>query len=159
MVPAGQHPAKSARGALALAAWALYVGLASVFYYPDYPASFWPLAGAGILALLAVAVNFGYWRLVVVLASCVYLLFYAARIGRMVVLTSGFEISSLPSALVLYFKSLWMVTTVMVHEKGVAASLMHGYIEYVMPILSLALIVLALRKKRVTDGASLEGRH
>ena len=144
----GAVPAKSTTGALALAVWILYVPLASVFYYPDYPASFWPLAGAGILALLAVAVNFSYWRLVVVLASCVYLLFYVFRVGRMVALTSGFEISSLPSTLCFYYLSSWQVTIAMLQEKGLTGSLMHGYIEYAMPVLSIALIVLAWISRR-----------
>ncbi|HKA38494.1 MAG TPA: hypothetical protein VKD25_01885 [Burkholderiales bacterium] len=143
-----EHAAKTPAGALSLAAFALYALLAALFYYPDYPASVWPIAGAGILACLAVAFNSAYWRLAVILASCVYLGFYVTRVMRMVVLTSGFEISSLPSALGLYFKSLWGVTTVMVYEKGVAASLMHGYIEYVMPVLSLVLIVLAWMSRR-----------
>lgn len=142
------HPAKSAAGALALAAWALYVLLAAIFYYPDYPASVWPIAGSGILACLAVALSYGYWRLAVILASCVYLLFYAVRIARMVALTSGFEISSLPSTLCLYYLSSWQVTVAMLQERGLTGSLMHGYIEYVMPVLSLALIVVAVMKKR-----------
>lgn len=142
------NPARSTTGALALAAWALYVLLAAVFYYPDYPASVWPIAGAGVLACLAVGLKFAYWRLVVILASCVYVGFYAVRVMRMVVLTSGFEISSLPSALSFYFKSLWIVTVAMLQEKGIAASLMHGYIEYAMPLLSLALIVLAWKSRR-----------
>jgi hypothetical protein len=146
--PSGQHSAKSLAGALALAAWALYVLLAAIFYYPDYPASVWPIAGAGILACLALAFNSAYWRLAVILASCVYVGFYVTRVMRMVVLTSGFEISSLPSALSMYFKSLWVVTVVMLQEKGIAASLMHGYIEYVMPLLTLTLIVLAVRAKK-----------
>jgi len=143
-----QHPAKNATGVAALAAWALYVLLAAIFYYPDYPASVWPIAGVGILACLAVAFNSAYWRLAVILASCVYVGFYVTRVMRMVVLTSGFEISLLPSALSLYFKSLWIVTVVMLQEKGIAASLMHGYIEYVMPVLSLVLIVLAWKSRR-----------
>lgn len=142
------HPARSLPGALALAAWALYVLAAAIYYSPDYPASVWPIAGAGILACLAVGFNYAYWRLAVILASCVYVGFYVARVTRMVVLTSGFEISSLPSALSMYFKSLWIVTVVMLQEKGIAASLMHGYIEYAMPVLSLVLIVLAWKSSR-----------
>jgi hypothetical protein len=142
------HPAKSAAGALALAAWVLYVLLAAIFYYPDYPASVWPIAGSGILACLAVALSYGYWRLVVILASCVYLLFYAVRIARMVALTSGFEISSLLSTLCFYYLSSWQVTIGLLQERGLAASLMHGYIEYAMPVLSLVLIVVAVMKKR-----------
>ena len=134
--PRAHHPAASVAGALALAAWTLYVLTAGIYYAPDYPASFWPLAGAGILAVLAVGANFARWRLVMVLASCVYLAFYGVRVMRMVVLTQGFEISALPSALCNYFQSLWIVTHVMLHEKGAAASLMHGYIEYAMPLLA-----------------------
>ena len=144
----GAVPAKSAAGALALAAWALYVLLAAVFYYPDYPASVWPIAGSGILACLAVALSFRYWRLVVILASCVYLLFYAVRVLRMVALTSGFEISSLPSALFFYYLSSWQVTMGMLQERGLTGSLMHGYVEYVMPLITLTLVVLAVRAKR-----------
>ena len=144
----GQHPVKTVTGALALAAWALYVLSAGVYYAPDYPASFWPLAGAGIIAAAAVGAGFGRWRLVVILASCVYLAFYAVRVMRMVVLTQGFEISSLPSALCSYFQSMWVVTNVMLQEKGVSASLMHGYIEYAMPLLSLLLIALAWLSSR-----------
>ena len=82
-VDAVLQPAKSAAGALVINAWALYVLLAAIFYHPDYPASVWPIAGGGILACLAVAANFGRWRLVVILASCIYLLFYSVRVGRM----------------------------------------------------------------------------
>jgi hypothetical protein len=149
-VDTARHPAKSTAGALALAAWALYVLLAAIFYYPDYPASVWPIAASGILACLAVALNFQYWRLVVILASGVYLLFYAVRVLRMVALTSGFEISSLPSALFFYYLSSWQVTIGMLQERGLTGSLMHGYIEYAVPALSLALIVLACWRKRVT---------
>ena len=154
-----QHPAKSAAGMAALAAWALYVLLAAIFYFPDYPASVWPIAGSGVLACLAVALSYGYWRLVVTLASCVYLLFYAVRIVRMVALTSGFEISSLPSALFFYYLASWQVTIGMLQERGLTGSLMHGYIEYAMPVLSIALIVLACWRRRVTDEPSLMNRH
>ncbi|MGH8641441.1 MAG: hypothetical protein ACRET6_07005 [Burkholderiales bacterium] len=142
------HPAKSAAGTLALAAWALYVLLAAIFYYPDYPASVWPIAGSGILACLAVALDLRHWRLVVALASCVYLLFYVVRVLRMVALTSGFEISSLPSTLVFYYGSSWQLTVAMFQERGLAGSLMHGYVEYAMPLLTLTLVALAVRAKR-----------
>jgi hypothetical protein len=144
----GAIPAKSTTGALALAAWILYLLLAAIFYYPDYPASVWPIAGSGILACLAVAAGFGRWRLVVILASCVYLLFYAVRVLRMVALTSGFEISSVPTALFFYYISSWQVTVGMLQERGFTGSLMHGYIEYIMPVLSVALIVMAWRSRR-----------
>ena len=138
-----RHSAASVPGAAALGAWAVYLVTAAVFYAPDYPASVWAIGGAGILAGLAVGLNFAYWRAVVILASGVYLVFYAVRVMRMVALTAGFEISSLPSALAAYFQSLWIVTVAMLQEKGVGGSLMHGYIEYAMPLLSLVLIALA----------------
>jgi hypothetical protein len=147
-VDAVLHPAKSAAGELAIIAWALYVLLAAIFYHPDYPASVWPIAGGGILACLAVAANFGRWRLVVILASCIYLLFYAVRVGRMVALTSGFEISSVTTALYFYYLSSWQVTVAMLQERGLTGSLMHAYIEYVMPLLSVVLIILAWRSGR-----------
>jgi hypothetical protein len=135
-------------GALALAAWVLYVLSVAVFYFPDYPASVWPIGGCGLLACAWVGLNLARWRLAVVLASCVYLLFYAVRVLRMAALTSGFEISSLLTTLLFYYKSSWTVTIAMLQEKGVASSLMHGYIEYAMPVLSLALIALALLYRR-----------
>lgn len=137
-----RHPAASVSGALALAAWAAYVLLAASFYAPDYPLSALTIGTCGILAGLAVAVKFAYWRLVVVLASIVYLAFYAVRVLRMIALTSGFEVSALPSALAFYYASSWRVTLGLLQERGVAGAFSHGYIEYAMPILSVALIVL-----------------
>jgi hypothetical protein len=66
----------------------------------------------------------------------------------MVALTSGFEISSLPAAVYFYYSSSWRVTLGMLQEKGVTGSLMHGYIEYAMPLLSVALIVAAVARKK-----------
>lgn len=143
------HPATGAAGMLALSAWALYVAAAAYFYYPDYPPSVWVIGGCGIFACLAVGSNFAYWRVVVILASCVYWLFYAIRVMRMIALTSGFEISSLPSTLAFYYSSSWRVTAGMLGEKGVAESFMHGYIEYAMPVLSFVLIALALLSQSV----------
>jgi len=142
------HPITSVPGVLALAAWSAYVLLAAFFYAPDYPPSALAIGVCGLLAGLAVVLKFAYWRLVVVLASIVYLLFYAVRVLRMVALTSGFELSALPSALTFYFSSSWRVTIGMLQERGVAGSLAHGYIEYAMPILSLALIVLIWMTRR-----------
>jgi hypothetical protein len=36
----------------------------------------------------------------------------------------------------------------MLQERGLTGSLMHGYIEYVMPLLSVVLIILAWRSGR-----------
>lgn len=144
----GRHSIQSVPGALALAAWSAYALLAAFFYAPDYPPSVLTIGFCGFLAGLAVVVNFAYWRLVVVLASITYLLFYAVRVLRMVALTSGFEISALPSALSFYYGSSWRVTIGLLQERGVAGGLAHGYIEYAMPILSVALIALAWMSRR-----------
>ena len=143
-----RHPASSAPGALALAAWTAYLLLAAYFYAPDYPPSALTIGACVLLAGLAVAVNFAYWRLAVVLASIVYLLFYLVRVLRMVALTSGFELSALPTALAFYYKSSWQVTLGLLQERGAAGSVAHGYIEYAMPLLCVALIILAWMSRR-----------
>lgn len=148
MAGTGRHPAASARGLLALVAWAAYVLLAAYFYAPDYPPSALTIGACGIFVVLAVAANFAYWRFVVALASIVYLVFYAVRVLRMVALTSGFELSALPSALAFYYGSSWRVTVGLLQERGVAAAFAHGYIEYAMPLLSVELILLAWMSRR-----------
>lgn len=139
-----RHPAASVPGGLALAAWALYLLLAAYFYIyiGDYRPSVLTLGLCGFLTCLAVGLNIAYWRLVVVLASIVYLSFYAVRVLSMVALTSGFEVSALPSALAFYYGSSWRVTIGLIEERGLAGSLAHGYFEYAMPVLCVALIVL-----------------
>lgn len=144
----GRHPITSVPGALVLAAWSVYVLLAAFFYLPDIPPSVLTIGLCGLLAGLAVALNFAHWHLVAILASCVYLVFYAVRVARMVAMTTGLEVSSLVSALSMYYSSSWLVTIGMIQEKGVASSLTHGYLEYAMPVLSLALIVLAWMSRR-----------
>lgn len=139
---AGRHPAAGVPGALALAAWSAYVLLAAYYYAPDYPPSVLTLGSCGLAVGLAVTLNFAYWRLIVVLASILYWVFYAVRVLRMVALTSGFEVSALPSTLAFYYGNSWRVTVGLAEERGVAASVAHGYIEYAMPILTAALIVL-----------------
>jgi len=142
------HPIASVPGALAVAVWSVYVLLAAFFYFPDIPPSVLTIGISGILACLAVVLNFAYWRLVVILASSVYLSFYAIRVIRMLALTPDFGISTLPSGLAFYYGSSWQVTVGMLQERGAAGGLTHGYLEYAMPILSLALIALALMSRR-----------
>ena len=144
-------------GALAVAVWSVYVLLAAFFYSPDIPPSVLTIGISGILACLAVVLNFAYWRLIVILASSVYLSFYATRVFRMVALTPDFGISSLPSGLAFYYGSSWRVTVGMLQERGVAGGLTHGFLEYAMPVLSLALIVLALMSRRSRRSASHAG--
>ena len=143
-VKRGQHPIVSVPGALAVSVWTVYVLLAGLFYSPDIPLSVWPIGFFGILACLVVVLNFAHWRLVVIVASLVYLSFYVTRVIRMVAMTAGFDLSALPSTLAFYYSASWHVTVAMLQEKGVAGSLMHGFLEYAMPVLSLVLIGLTL---------------
>ena len=149
MVGTGRHPTASAPGLLALIAWSAYVLLAAFFYAPDFPPSALTIGACGILAILAVAVNFAYWRAAVALASIVFLVFYVVRVLRMAALTSGFELSALPSTLAFYYGASWQVTLGLLQERGVAGALAHGTIEYAMPVLSILLIALVwITRKR-----------
>jgi hypothetical protein len=152
-----QHPIASVPGAWAVAVWSVYVLLAAFFYSPDIPPSVLTIGISGILTCLAVVLNFAYWRLILILASSVYLSFYATRVIRMVALTPDFGLSTLPSGLAFYYGSSWHVTVGMLQERGVAGSLTHGFLEYAMPILSLALIALALMSRRSRRSASQAG--
>ena len=153
----GQHPIAGVPGALAVAVWIAYVVLAALFYSPDIPLSVWPIGFFGILACLALGLNLAYWRFIVILASSVYLLFYATRVVRMIALTPDFSLSTLPSGLSFYYGSSWQVTIAMLQERGIAGSLMHGFLEYAMPLLCVALIALALVSRRSQRNASQAG--
>jgi len=152
-----QHPVTSVPGALAVAVWSVYALLAAFFYSPDIPPSVLTIGICGILACLAVILNFAYWRLIVILASFVYISFYATRVFRMIAMTPDFGISSLPSGLAFYYGSSWRVTVGMLQERGVAGGLAHGFLEYAIPVLSLALIGLTLMSRRSRRSASLAG--
>jgi len=136
-------------GVLALATWSIYVPLAGVFYFPEVPPSVLTIGFFGLFACLAVILNFARWRLIVILASSVYLSFYAVRVIRMVALTTDLEISSLLSALSFYYSASWQVTAGILQERGVLGGLTHGFLEYAMPVLSLALIGLAIKGVRL----------
>lgn len=153
----GQHPIASVPGALAVAVWSVYVLLAVFFFSPDIPPSALTIGVSGLLACLAVVLNFAYWRLIVILASSVYLSFYAVRVFRMVAMTADFEISSLLSALSFYYSASWQVTAGMLQERGVVGGLTHGFLEYAMPVLSLVLIGLALMSRRSKRSVSQAG--
>ena len=142
-----QNPVASAGGATAVAVWSIYVLLAA-FYAPDFRPSVLTIGLFGFLAVLAVILNFVHWRLVVILASVVHLSFYVVQVVRMASMTAGFEISTLLPALSFYYSSSWRVAAVMFQEKGTVGGLVHGYLEFVMPLLSLVLIVLALVSRR-----------
>jgi len=149
-----QHPVTSVPGALAVAAWSAYVLLAAFFYSPDIPPSVLTIGISGILVCLAVVLSFPYWRLIVILSSFVYLSFYVTRVFRMIALTPDFGLSTLPSGLAFYYGSSWHVTVGMLQDRGVASGLVHGYLEYAMPVLSLALIGMALVSQSAGRGAA-----
>jgi hypothetical protein len=137
------HPIAGVPGAAAVAVWSFYVLLAAS-YLPDVRPSVLTIGFFGLLACLAVCLNFARWRLVVILASSVHLSFYAIQVVRMVAMTSEFKISALLSALSFYYSSSWSVTVGMLQERGVVGGLIHGFLEFAMPVLSLALIGVTL---------------
>ncbi len=136
-----RHPLTSAAGASAFAAWLIYLLCAGFLNYPDFLASVLIAGFFGVVACAALVFNFKYWRATVVLASSVYLLLYAIRIVRMTMLTV--DISFL-SALSFYYSASWSVAAGMFQEKGMAGGLMNGFLEYIMPLLMVALIALTL---------------
>jgi hypothetical protein len=148
-----RHPLASAPGALALATWLIYVLCAVFLYYPNFLASVQIAGFFGLLACGAVVFNFKYWRATVVLASSVYLLLYAIRVIRMTTMTTDSFLSSLSS----YYSMLWLVTTGMFQEKGMAGGLAQAFLEYVMPVLIVALIPVVLASRRQNPGASRTG--
>jgi hypothetical protein len=141
----GRHPLARPHGALAFAAWSLYILCAVLLYYPDFLASVLIAGFFGLLACAAVAFNFRYWRATVVLASSVYLLLYAIRIVRMTALTAG---ASFLSAVSSYYSILWQVIAGTFQEKGMAGGLAQIFLEYVMPVFAVILIAVALISQR-----------
>jgi len=150
----GNHPLASAPGMLALAAWSIYVLGAVFLYYPDFLASVLIAGFFGLVACAAVVSNFKYWRSTVVLASSAYLLLYAIRVIRMTGMTTDL---SFLSALSFYYSVSWRVATAMFQERGIAGGLTHAFLEYVMPVLMVALIAVVLVSRRPKPGASRTG--
>ena len=150
-----RHPLASVPGALALAAWSIYLLCAVLLYYPDFLASVLIAAFFGLLACAAVVFNFKYWRATVLLASSVYLLLYAIRVIRMTTMTTT-DLSFL-SAISSYYNILWLVTTGMFQEKGMAGGLAQVFLEYVMPVLVVVLIAVVLLSRPQNPGASRTG--
>ena len=147
------HPLASVPGVFALAVWSVY-SLYVAFNFDAALASAVIGAVFGLVACLAVILNFRYWRFAVLLASAVYLLLYVIRIGRMIAMTG--DVPVLP-ALSLYYNMSWAVTTGVFQEKGKAAGLMHAYFEFVMPVLALAIIAAVLVSMRRKSGIAPPG--
>jgi hypothetical protein len=141
------HPLASVQGLFAIAVWSVYL-LYTALYYPDVLTSVLIAGFFGLVACLAVVLNFTYWRSTVLLASCVYLLLYVIRIVRMTAIAKDL---SFLSALSFYYSVSWRVTTGAFEEKGLVGGLTHVFLEYVMPVLVVALIsviLIASRQKR-----------
>ena len=139
-------------GIAAFAAWTVYLllALASI---PDVPYRMMINGFFGLLACVAVVVNFRYWRLAVLLASCVYLVVYVVQIARMTSMMAGTDMPLL-SALSFYYTASWAVATGVFIERGAASGLAHGFLEYAMPVLAVVLIVLTLMSRRPQPAAT-----
>jgi len=141
------------QGAFALALWSVYL-LYAALYYPNVLTSVLIAAVFGFVACLAVVFNFTYWRSTVLLASSVYLLLYVIRIVRMTAIRPDL---SFFSALSFYYSVSWRVAAGASEEKGLLGGLTHGFLEYVMPVLVVALITVILTSSRRKRGVSRTG--
>ena len=148
--PHGHRPVASVPGVSALVVWSVYLLLA-LLSIPDIPYRMLINSSFGLLACLAVAFNYRHWRFAVLLASLVYLVVYAIQLIRMANLMLDPEKTSLLSAVSFYYIASWQVTHGVFIERGAVAGLMHGFLEYGMPVLSVALIAAALMFRRPTD--------
>lgn len=130
-------------GIAALVVWAIYLllGLAGI---PDVPYRVLINGFFGVLVCLAVILNFRFWIATVLLASLVYLAVYAVLVLRMANMMVDPDKTSLLSALCAYYGTSWLVATGAFIERGVGGGLMHGFLEYAMPVLIAALFVLGL---------------
>ena len=137
----------SVAGMLALIVWASYIVL-SLAQMPDVPYRMMINSFFGLLACVAVIANFRYWRFAVILASCVYLVVYVVQLVRMTGMMASSDAASFFNALSFYYSASWTVTRGVFIERGVLGGLMHGFLEYAMPILVVLLLVLAMMSRR-----------
>ena len=138
------HALASFPGMLAVFVWALYV-VSAVLYFPEFPPSVLAIGISGIVACLAVAFNFKYWRPVVMLACLLYLILYVVRVVRMTALTTD---ASFLSSLSFYYGASWSLGASMFQEKGVVGGMTHALLEFVMPVLVLVLFAATLMSWR-----------
>jgi hypothetical protein len=146
----GKHPLASVPGVFALVLWSVYI-LYAALYYPDVLTSVLIGGFFGLVACLAVVFNFTYWRSSVLLASTVYLLLYVIRIVRMTAIAKDL---SFLSALSFYYRVSWRVAAGAFEEKGLLGGLTHAFLEYVMPVLVVALTSVILISSRQKRGVS-----
>jgi hypothetical protein len=138
--PQRTHALASVTGLFALLVWSFYA-LYAAFSYPTSLTSVRVGAFFGLIACLAVIFNFVYWRGAVLLASFVYLLLYVIRIVRMTAIANHL---SFFSGLSFYYSTSWRVTAGSFEEKALLGGLLHAYLEFVMPVLDVALILVIL---------------
>ena len=150
------HALASVPGISALAVWSVYLLLALVSI-PDVPYRMMINSCFGLLACVAVILNYRRWRFAVLLASCVYVVVYAILVVRMAGMTLDPDKTPLLSTLSFYYSASWSVANGIFLERGVAAGLMHGFLEYVMPVLSVALIAVALMFRSPEPSGSQPG--
>jgi hypothetical protein len=141
----------SIAGIFALALWCIYI-LLMLASIPDVQYRVMINSFFGLLACVAVVVNFRYWRLSVLLACCVYLVTYVVLIARMTSMMAGSD-TPLLSALAFYYTASWAVATGVFVERGAASGLAHGFLEYAMPILVVVLLLLTLMPRRAQPAA------
>jgi hypothetical protein len=134
-------------GISALAVWSVYL-LSGLAAFPDVPHRMLINGFFGLLVVLAVVVNFRHWVAAVIVASLVYLVTYAVLIVRMAGTMSDPDKTSLPAALAAYYGASWLVATGVFIERGTWGGLMHGFLEYAMPLLVLALLLAGLLYRR-----------
>ena len=127
-------------GMSAVAVWILYL-LSALASIPDVPYRMLINGVFGLLAILAVIVNFRHWVVAVIVASLVYLVTYAVLVVRMVGAMSDPDKTSLPAALAAYYGASWIVANGAFIERGMWGGLMHGFLEYAMPLLVVALLL------------------
>ena len=139
-----RYPLTSAAGLFAFVLWAFYSVYAGISY-PDVLTSVLIGALFGCIACLALVFNLAYWRSAVLLASAVYLLLYVVRIVRMTAIAADL---SFLSALSFYYRVSWRVAAGAFEEKGLAGGLIHAYLEYAMPVLTVALVLVIVFSSR-----------
>ena len=130
-------------GMSALAVWSVYLlsGLASI---PDVPYRMLINGFFGLLVVLAVVLNFRHWVAAVIVASLVYLVTYTVLVVRMAGTMSDPDKTSLPAALGAYYGASWIVANGVFIESGMWGGLRHGFLEFAMPLLVVALLLAGL---------------
>ena len=142
----GKRALASVPGVLALVVWAIYL-LIAVKNLPDLPNRVLISGSFGLLACLAVVFDYRHWRGAVLLASSVYLVTYVVLVARMTLTATETGMPFL-SALSFYYGTAWALLTGIFQERGLMGVLEQVFIDYIMPILNVALIGMILMTRR-----------